>query len=185
MKLAGVYKIQNMATGKFYIGSSSVNIFYRFNRHISQLKNNKHFNSKLQNSFNKHGIDCFELSVLEFTADCLNREQHYIDSLKPFYNIAKVAGAPMAGRKHSKETIERCYMGKKSWNKGVPQTREARIKNVISNGGTFIKCNETGDIFISIMEAANKLGLYRSNIQQVLRGRLKTTGGHTFSRVGA
>ena len=185
MSFAGVYKIQNTTNGKFYIGSSSINIYSRFKKHLNFLRKGNHANSKLQNSFNKYGEASFKLIVIELVEKgILNREQHYMDSLKPFYNIAKIAGAPMADRKHSKETIERCYMGKKAWNKGVPQTMEANIKNVINNGGTFIKCNETGDIFLGINDAAKKLNLHRSGIQQMLRGRLRTTGGYTFQRIG-
>lgn len=43
----------------------------------------------------------------------IEREQHYLDHLKPEYNILKVAGSPL-GFKHSAETIAKLKGRKKS-----------------------------------------------------------------------
>jgi group I intron endonuclease len=96
MKKSGIYKITNEITGKFYIGSSK-DIEQRFGEHKMMLNNNKHINVILQRSWNKHGTNNFTFSVLEeCPADkCIEREQHYLDTLQPFksigYNIGKKA----------------------------------------------------------------------------------------------
>ena len=138
MKKSGIYKITNEITGKFYIGSSK-DIEQRFGEHKMMLNNNKHINVILQRSWNKHGANNFTFSVLEeCPADkCIEREQHYLDTLQPFksigYNIGKKAyggdnftnnpkldeikekirllnlghNNPMFGKQHTDATIEK------------------------------------------------------------------------------
>lgn len=122
--VSGIYKITNLITGKFYVGSSQ-NINRRWGKHLQKLNTNTHPNIHLQRSFNVHGEYNFELSVLEYCCldDLIPREQHYIDELKPHYNIARVAGSSVGvvrsdetkeklriigtGKKQSAETIEK------------------------------------------------------------------------------
>lgn len=85
---SGVYKITNIVTGKFYIGSSLCSIYTRIARHKSDLLKNKHVNEHLQNSFNKHGLKAFKVDILEYCEKnvVIQREQYYIDTLKPHFN---------------------------------------------------------------------------------------------------
>ena len=54
----------------------------------------------------KYGYSGFKLEILEYCAESevLNREQYYIDLLKPEYNILKIAGSTL-GYKHTEETL--------------------------------------------------------------------------------
>ena len=69
-----------------------------------------HHSIKLQNSFNKNGIDSFKFEVIEEVEnsfDLVKREQHYMDTMdtvKNGYNISLTASMPMLGRKHSTES---------------------------------------------------------------------------------
>lgn len=67
----------------------------------------------------------FEFTIIENcdVSNLLKREQYYIDSLKPWYNIAKSSSAPMFGKKHTKSTIKK-MSGKTPWNLGIPRTEE-------------------------------------------------------------
>lgn len=49
LKKSGIYCLINLSNNKRYIGSSK-NIYSRLLKHRSLLRNNKHENSKLQNS---------------------------------------------------------------------------------------------------------------------------------------
>ena len=54
----------------------------------------------------KYGYSGFKLEILEYCDkdDLLNREQYYLDLLKPEYNIYQKAGSPL-GYKHREETM--------------------------------------------------------------------------------
>lgn len=107
LNISGIYKISS-PSGNFYIGSS-VNIGKRWAAHRSYLRCDKHGNPKLQAAWHKYGETCLTLEVLEQCSPegLLAREQHYLDTLKPNYNIAKDAMSPMLGRKHTEDSKRR------------------------------------------------------------------------------
>lgn len=108
MNKPGIYKIINMQSNKFYIGSA-VNLRKRISRHKWDLKNNRHPNKILQNIYDKHSLDILEFIVLEIVEDktkLIEREQFYIDTLKPEYNLTLIAGSQL-GLKRSDETRKR------------------------------------------------------------------------------
>jgi predicted GIY-YIG superfamily endonuclease len=88
LKICGIYCITNIKNKKQYIGSSK-NIYYRLKRHQSELQRGIHANPYLQNSYNKHGQDHFDVLILEEVPVKLltQKEQEYINNLKPVYNI--------------------------------------------------------------------------------------------------
>lgn len=91
---SGIYIIKNTLNNNIYVGSSQ-NIKKRFYTHLNKLERNVHANKKLQNSFNKNGKNTFKFLVIEnVSVDLLiEREQYYIDNLKPYYNIRKKANS--------------------------------------------------------------------------------------------
>lgn len=105
--MIGIYKITCKSTGKFYIGSS-INIEKRWREHAAQLKNGRHHSILLQRAWDKYGVSDFIFEVVEETdrQTLLNREQFYLDSLKPFdktigLNISpKAQNNVMYGSKH-------------------------------------------------------------------------------------
>ena len=102
--ISGIYKIENKTNGHIYIGSA-VDISHRWRFHRSHLNNNKHHSGHLQNAWNKYGKHNFDFVIIE---ECkksvlIKREQFYIDTLDPEYNIARVAGNCL-GVKHTEET---------------------------------------------------------------------------------
>ena len=90
MLISGIYKITNLVTRDYYIGSA-VNLNSRKRTHFSNMNLGKHPNKHLQASCNKYGIDNFQFEVL---AKCpkeylLKLEQFFIDILKPTFNKRK------------------------------------------------------------------------------------------------
>lgn len=88
--VAGIYKITCTGNNKFYIGSS-VNIFNRWNVHISELRAGSHRSEYLQRSYNKYGEESLRFDVLQIieTTDTellVTVEFYYIDKLKPEFN---------------------------------------------------------------------------------------------------
>jgi predicted GIY-YIG superfamily endonuclease len=103
--IVGVYCIENNINKKRYIGSSN-NISYRFQKHLCELKNQRHRNKHLQAAVNKYGISSFNFSVLEECSldDLRQREQSYIDKhdWDTLYNKTKFStggGGDLTGKK--------------------------------------------------------------------------------------
>lgn len=94
----GIYKILNTINGKCYIGSTSRIFGERWCQHKTELNNNKHKNTYLQNAWNKYGKEAFvfieqeRLNNNELTINQIReREQYWIDNLKPEYNLSDVS----------------------------------------------------------------------------------------------
>lgn len=96
-KLQGIYQIRNTITNEIYIGSAASSFTKRWSRHRKDLKLNQHGNPKLQNSYNKYGVDAFEYTILEVCSkeDCIIKEQYHMDTLNPTFNILKIAGSAL------------------------------------------------------------------------------------------
>lgn len=101
---SGIYKIYNIITNDCYIGSS-YDLTKRKQRHSRDLKANKHHSLILQRAVNKYGINNFRFKILELCVvdDLLNKEQYYIDTFFPKYNICRYAGSSL-GVKQSEES---------------------------------------------------------------------------------
>ena len=91
MKISGVYKITNIITGDFYIGSSK-NIKQRWASHKSPSAKKRYPNVKLYKAMAKYGLDNFTFEIIEKTDNLKEREQYYIEQLKPSYNNYRAKG---------------------------------------------------------------------------------------------
>lgn len=107
-----IYKIRNVVNNKFYVGST-VNTEVRFKAHRRHLRKGKHQSPHMQAAWNKYGEDCFKFEVVEHVAnpeDLLKAEQVWLDAHagKTYcYNWATDASAPMRGKKHTGEALEK------------------------------------------------------------------------------
>lgn len=110
MKIAGVYRITNIITGDFYIGSSC-NIKQRWANHKSPSQWKHQPNSKLYKDMSQYGLDNFIFEILEETSSLKEREQYWIERLKPSYNSKR---AKYWNIEQYKEVHRRCN---KEWNK--------------------------------------------------------------------
>ena len=136
-RVSGVYFIKNRTTGKYYVGSASAagkhSIVARIGQHLSGLRRRKHYNSKLQNSFNKHGESAFVCGVIEecpstkqALESCENRHIERLDCVKSGYNIAPLAYSSV-GRVVSEVTKQRARVANvKVWSN--PELRDRLSK---------------------------------------------------------
>lgn len=131
---SGIYRWNNLITGKSYVGSSisldkRFSIYYSF----SSLKRNiTKGSSSIYNALLKYGHSKFSLEILEYCKPNLliKREQHYIDLIKPEYNILKIAGSKL-GSKHSEATKVQMSINNTGKNHpffGKNHSLESRIK---------------------------------------------------------
>jgi group I intron endonuclease len=78
--------------------------FYKYFsvKHLTERK------TVIHNALLKYGFQNFTLEILEYCEEGtnpINREQYYLDLLKPEYNVLELAGSSL-GFKHSDETLE-------------------------------------------------------------------------------
>lgn len=107
---SGIYRWINKINNESYVGSS-VNLSKRFIKYynINYLKSKiVIYNSRIYEALLKYSYSNFSLEILEYCNNeyLITREQHYLDLLKPEYNICKTAGS-MLGFKHSIKTLEK------------------------------------------------------------------------------
>ena len=103
MKISGVYKITNNITGDFYIGSSKdIKKRWAVHKCVSVWKLRP--GMKLYQAFIKYGLNNFTFDIIEETTDLHNREQYYIEQLKPSYNNLCAKGRNIERRKEWKKT---------------------------------------------------------------------------------
>lgn len=93
MKISAVYKITNMATGDFYIGSSK-NVKKRWADHKCPSMWKNYPNNPLYLDMQKYGIDKFDFQILEnVEPDQLKEtEQQFIEKMQPKYNNNRANG---------------------------------------------------------------------------------------------
>lgn len=161
--IAAIYQFKSKTNGKIYIGST-YSVYKRIHcAHLSSLKHNKHHNRYLQNHVNKYGINDIDItiieyvdkhdseSVLEYKTRLLSREQYYIDTLQPEFNLTNAATSNL-GIKMSDETLLRLQ----KWS-GTPIIQYDLLGN---------KINE----FLCIKEASRQTHIPRTSIINYIQG---------------
>ena len=90
-KTSGVYKIINKITGEFYVGSSK-NIKQRWYSHRTPAYWQQNPSLRLYQDMSKLGKNNFIIEIIEETDNLREREQYWIDQLKPSYNDRRANG---------------------------------------------------------------------------------------------
>ena len=166
---AGVYRWLHRESGKSYIGSS-VNLTNRFYTYFNlKVMLNSITISIIARALLKHGYSSFQLEIIEYCdpANCIEREQFYLDLLKPEYNILKKAGSKL-GSKHSEATIKRIS--------------ESLVGNKRAVGGKRVMTPievldlETGKktVYPSISDTAKALGALSSSIRSYFSRNIRS-----------
>lgn len=83
---AGIYMVLNIVNYKVYVGRTIVNFNKRWNRHKSELNNNKHYSRYLQYSWNKYKENNFEFLILEE----IDRDNKKLLNEREYYWINKL-----------------------------------------------------------------------------------------------
>jgi len=187
LNVPGIYKITNTVNGKFYIGSSA-KMWSRWAQHRSLLKHGKHGNPLLQNSYNKHGKEVFEFSVVVFCSvgDLLLFEQKFLtahwDNGERCYNIGKVAEATMRGRTHSLAT--RRVMSINNSGPGNPRygvTLDSETRRRIGNSHKGNTYRLGMPLSAETKKKMSEKGLERYRLNPALRGKLHYNYGRSVS----
>ena len=180
MNNCGIYKITNVINNKFYIGSTT-RLSARKAEHKYRTKNQKG-NSAIRSAILKYGEDNFVFTVLEtfefgdwvtreYKDELLSsREQFYIDTLFPEYNIRlkdvtrSTAVCSESQRIHLKRIAN------------LPKNRSLYKKPIIQidSFGKFIK------EFRCAKDAEKELNLHSGSISRVLSKEYNHTKNYYF-----
>jgi len=169
-KQSGVYLIHIPGSDKIYIGSG-ISVSNRASYHRWKLNRGIHDNKHLQRSFNKHQY-FVGIFPLEYCDNYAEREQYWIDLLKPEFNMRKVAesNAGMKFVAQWKREKNRKFKTKEEYNdflaKHLAEFQEERIAGVIkaSNKKVLRIIGDQVFEFESIKQAAFVTGKSRSTI---------------------
>ena len=124
--LTAIYMWTNKLNGKRYVGSAK-NLRLRLLQYYS-IGHLLRENMLIYKALLKYGYSAFSLTVLECCKleDLIQREQHYLDTLCPEYNILTVAYSSL-GYKHTEETLAKISQ-ENNHMFGMSHTEEARAK---------------------------------------------------------
>lgn len=130
---SGIYLITCRQNERRYVGSSSV-IEARFYEHLAKALRQSHHSRLFQEDFNRFGADAFSYVVLEEVAtrsDLKIREQHYIDTLHPEYNMSPFANRPTRQGKPVSDSAraKASESNKRVWRKLSEEERKKRAVN--------------------------------------------------------
>lgn len=190
-----IYKIENKANGKVYIGQS-VNYINRKSYHLKALERGDHFSKHLQASYDKYGCDNFEISIIEEVkdSDITERESYWIsklesyspkkgynkvkDPLKPINYIRtdehrKILSDKATGRIHSVETKKKMSESKLKY---YSENKSHKCKEI----SQFTKDGEFKNEYYSITNASNETCIGRRSIQNNLKGLSDFAGGYVW-----
>lgn len=106
-KIVGIYKITNTINGSFYIGSS-LNVKHRMAVHKCKSMWKQIPSNKMYQEMKTIGVDKFQFEIIEECSKEIlrDREQYYIELLKPNYNNLYAKGINQERRRLSKEAFE-------------------------------------------------------------------------------
>lgn len=115
---SGIYVIRHIESGRVYVGSS-VRFSRRWAAHLRALGRGAHHSRVLQRAWVKYGARAFAFEIVERVDDStmlLQREQHWIDTLRPAFNACKTAGSQL-GMTHSLAAREKMSSAQRGKNK--------------------------------------------------------------------
>lgn len=122
----------------------------------------------------KHGHDSFNLKILEYCSleNLLVREQYYIDTLKPEYNILSLAGNSR-GYIHTEASKELMSLGRKGW-EYTPDELANFSSESVRNKSTVLTNSVTGETltYPSMKSAAEFLDTTATTLRNYLSKNL-------------
>ena len=197
-----IYKITNRINGKIYIGQTIRSLEKRWEAHQYQ-DGCTHLHRAIQ----KYGATNFTVEQIDVACDrgeLDQKEQFWIrhyDSMAPKgYNLQtggkhcefsnetrQKIRLKLTGVKRSEETRKKIGAASRMRTPGklgkpATETQKARARLSNPNRKTII-CIETGQVYLSITQAAKMTGAGRQHIAEVTQGKRQRAGGYTWKVV--
>lgn len=168
-KKVGVYLWINNVNGNKYVGSS-VSLSVRMYTYYS-LRSLSKSNRLIDRALLKYGFSKFSLYILEYctSENVIEREQYYLDAIKPEYNLVEKAGSTL-GYKHTEDTLTKMrnfVLSDEVKERKASSTVNASIANRVPIIVENIKTNEKLE-YVSMTEASKFLGVHRNAVSQAI-----------------
>ena len=166
---SAIYCLKNTIDDKCYVGSAK-KLNYRLWNHKHKLIRGTHANKHLQNFVNKYGIDSIYFEVLEkVDTNIIEREQYWIDTLKPTFNILPIAGSS-EGIVLTEEHKSKISKGRK----GILHTEE--VKKRISESMIGVPKSKEHSTKVGLKHKGKVVNEeQRNKISQANRGKIATS----------
>ena len=105
MKICAVYKITNTITGDFYIGSSK-DVNKRWTEHKAPSSWKRFPNNPMYIDMKQYGVDKFVFEMIAEVEPALlkEKEQQFIETLKPTYNSINAKGLDVEWQKKYRQS---------------------------------------------------------------------------------
>ena len=115
MEICAVYRITNTITGDFYIGSSK-DVKSRWAAHKIPSTWKRYPNNQLYQDMQKYGVDKFVFEIIEEVEESSlkEKEQQFIEELKPIYNNYNANGWNIERQKKYEKT-DKCKKYRKEY----------------------------------------------------------------------
>ncbi len=168
-KKVGVYLWINNVNGNKYV-VSSVSLSVRMYTYYS-LRSLAESNRPIDRALLKYGFSKFSFYILEYctSENVIEREQYYLDLIKPEYNIVEKAGSTL-GYKHTEESLAKMRnfvlsdeVRKIKASSTANASAANRVPIIVEN----IKTNEVSE-YISMTEARKVLGVHKNAVGQAI-----------------
>ena len=168
MKISGIYKITNTITGDFYIGSSK-DVKQRWASHKRKSVWNRQPNNQLYKDMQKYGLDKFVFEILAEVEESFlkEKEQQFIETLKPTYNQMNAKGLDFERRKESQKKYNKSDKGKetkKEYQK-TDKYKESRKKAQKKYDNQLCSYNGETMTLCALSKRFKKLGIPHSTIE--------------------
>lgn len=180
-----IYAAINQLNGKVYVGYTSQSIKLRSQNHFRAAKaGSKHTFHKAIRKYGSGAFVFYIIGHLNDHASALRAEVHDIETLKPEYNMT-LGGEGAFGRRHSEETKAKMSLAAKA-RKGKPISPAQRAaiiqtqKKAQAVRRKRVLCENTGQSYSSLTEAASHWGLSTTQISSSCRGKMIVRRGLKF-----
>ncbi len=175
-KISGIYEIICSCIDAHYLGRS-VDIYFRWKRHLEDLKKNKHHSDYLQRAWNKYGEKNFEFKIIELAKpDKLKeREKFYLEINAGKFNMMLSSEGVLF---HTDAIRKKMSAGqRRNWAKKRREGKDKhtkKTKDKIAASHIGIRPNEKSRKKMS--ESAKKRGMAHLN------NKKRCKKGHLFSK---
>lgn len=159
---SGIYMWVNTINNKKYVGSSA-ELQRRFSAYYSIAYITKYNTTMIHRALLKYGYSAFSLHILEYcnSSVLIEKEQYYMDLIKPEYNLLKTAGSSL-GWKQSEEWKVKNILGQPNRIKLIVTDLHTNISTNYDSMGLAAKALDISDTVISKYLSRNQIKPYKN-----------------------